>query len=157
VLGAARITAASLSVADLMTYLLCVAILVDPINRAVNIVRLWQEGLTGFDRFMDMLEIAPDIRDRPSARALSDVRGATFTLTNVGMIADSRWQTPLVPTSQCAILATGAIREAPVVRNGAIVVGRVMSASLTFDHRIVSGVPAALFLKTFGALLAGSN
>src|SRR5580698_4791570 len=76
VLGAARITAASLSVADLMTYLLCVAILVDPINRAVNIVRLWQEGLTGFDRFMDMLEIAPDIRDRPSARALSDVRGA---------------------------------------------------------------------------------
>jgi pyruvate/2-oxoglutarate dehydrogenase complex dihydrolipoamide acyltransferase (E2) component len=32
-----------------------------------------------------------------------------------------------------------------------------MSASLTFDHRIVSGVPAALFLKTFGALLAGSN
>jgi pyruvate dehydrogenase E2 component (dihydrolipoamide acetyltransferase) len=88
---------------------------------------------------------------------LSDVRGATFTLTNVGTIADSRWQTPLVPTSQCAILATGAIREAPVVRNGAIVVGRVMSASLTFDHRIVSGVPAALFLKTFGALLAGSN
>ena len=76
VLGAARITAASLSVADLMTYLLCVAILVDPINRGVNIVRLWQEGLTGFDRFMDMLEITPDVRDRPSARALSDVRGA---------------------------------------------------------------------------------
>jgi pyruvate/2-oxoglutarate dehydrogenase complex dihydrolipoamide acyltransferase (E2) component len=86
---------------------------------------------------------------------LSDVRAATFTLTNVGMIADSRWQTPLVPTSQCAILATGAIREAPVVRNGAIVVGRVMSASLTFDHRIVSGVPAGLFLKTLGALLEG--
>jgi ATP-binding cassette, subfamily B, bacterial len=76
VLGAARITAASLNVADLMTYLLCVAILADPINRAVNIVRLWQEGLTGFDRFMDMLEVAPDIRDRPSARALSEVRGA---------------------------------------------------------------------------------
>ena len=76
VIGAARITAASLSAADLMTYLLCVAILVDPINRGVNIVRLWQEGLTGFDRFMDMMEIAPDIRDRPEARTLSDVRGA---------------------------------------------------------------------------------
>ena len=74
---------------------------------------------------------------------------------DVGTIADSRWQTPLVPTSQCAILATGAIREAPVVRNGAIVVGRVMSASLTFDHRIVNGVPAALFLKTLGAILEG--
>jgi ATP-binding cassette subfamily B protein len=76
VIGAARITAASLSAADLMTYLLCVAILVDPINRAVNVVRLWQEGLTGFDRFMDMLDIAPDIADRPGALALTDVRGA---------------------------------------------------------------------------------
>ena len=76
VIGAARITAASLSAADLMTYLLCVAILIDPINRAVNIARLWQEGLTGFDRFMDMLEIAPDIDDRPGARALTQVRGA---------------------------------------------------------------------------------
>ena len=81
---------------------------------------------------------------------LSDVRGATFTLTNVGMIADSRWQTPLVPTSQCAILATGAIREAPVVRNGAIVVGRVMSASLTFDHRIVSGCRLPCFSRRSG-------
>jgi ATP-binding cassette, subfamily B, bacterial len=76
VIGAARITAASLSAADLMTYLLCVAILVDPINRAVNFVRLWQEGLTGFDRFMDMLEITPDIGDRPAARTLTQVRGA---------------------------------------------------------------------------------
>jgi len=76
VIGAARITAASLSAADLMTYLLCVAILVDPINRGVNIVRLWQEGLTGFGRFMDMMEIVPEIRDRPGARAMAEVRGA---------------------------------------------------------------------------------
>jgi ATP-binding cassette, subfamily B, bacterial len=76
VIGAARITAASLSAADLMTYLLCVAILVDPINRGVNIVRLWQEGLTGFDRFMEMMEIVPEIRDRPGASALAGVRGA---------------------------------------------------------------------------------
>jgi hypothetical protein len=70
---------------------------------------------------------------------------------------DRRWQTPLVPTSPCAILTTGAIREAPIVRNGDIVVGRVMSASLTFDHRIVSGVPAGLFLETLGALLEGGS
>jgi len=76
VIGAARITAARLSAADLMTYLLCVAILVDPINRVVNFVRSWQEGVTGFDRFMDMLEIAPEIRDLPGARALTDVKGA---------------------------------------------------------------------------------
>ena|SRR5579872_4897770 len=76
VIGAIRITHASLSVADLMTYLLCVAILVDPINRVVNFVRLWQEGLTGFSRLMDMLEIAPEISDPPGARPLTDVRGA---------------------------------------------------------------------------------
>jgi ATP-binding cassette subfamily B protein len=75
VIGAARITSASLSAADLMTFLLCVAILVDPIERAVNMVRLWQEGLTGFDRFMEMLDIAPDIRDRPGARPLTEVGG----------------------------------------------------------------------------------
>jgi ATP-binding cassette subfamily B protein len=76
VLGAARILAAQLSIADLMTYLLCVAILVDPIGRVVNFVRSWQEGVTGFERFMDMLETAPDIRDRPGARTLAAVRGA---------------------------------------------------------------------------------
>jgi ATP-binding cassette subfamily B protein len=76
VLGAARIISAHLSVADLMTYLLCVAILVDPIGRVVNFVRSWQEGVTGFERFMDMLETQPDIRDRPGARALTAVRGA---------------------------------------------------------------------------------
>ena len=62
---------------DLMTYLLCVAILVDPVNRAINIGRLWQEGLTGFDRFMDMLDTAPDTSDRPGARTLTEVRGAS--------------------------------------------------------------------------------
>jgi ATP-binding cassette subfamily B protein len=76
VIGAARIMAAQLSAADLMTYLLCVAILVDPINRVVNFVRSWQEGVTGFHRFMDMLEIAPDIHDRPGAQALEEVKGA---------------------------------------------------------------------------------
>jgi hypothetical protein len=54
-------------------------------------------------------------------------------------------------------LTTGTIREAPIVRNGDIVVGRVMSASLTFDHRTVSGVPAGLFLETLGALLEGGS
>lgn len=76
VIGAMRIIGASLSVADLLTYLLCVAILVDPIQRAANFARLWQEGLTGFHRFMDVLEIAPDVRDPPGATTLTGVKGA---------------------------------------------------------------------------------
>src|SRR6185312_11001126 len=83
VIGAMRIVGASLSVADLLTYLLCVAILVDPIRRVTNIVRLLQEGLTGFDRFMDMLEAEPDIRDAPAAIDLPPVRG-TISLQRVG-------------------------------------------------------------------------
>jgi ATP-binding cassette subfamily B protein len=75
VVGAERITSASLDVADLLTYLLCVAILVDPIQRGVNFVRVCQEGLTGFDRFMDILEVNPDIGDAPGAVALESVRG----------------------------------------------------------------------------------
>ncbi|HEX4181666.1 MAG TPA: ABC transporter ATP-binding protein [Caulobacteraceae bacterium] len=76
VVGAMRVRAASLGVADLLTYLLCVAILVDPIARLVNITRLWQEGLTGFHRFMDVLDIQPDIQDRPGARPAEPLRGA---------------------------------------------------------------------------------
>jgi ATP-binding cassette subfamily B protein len=76
VIGAVRIVHASLDTADLITYLLCVAILIDPINRAANFVRLWQEGVTGFERFMEMLEVAPDIADSAWATPMQRVRGA---------------------------------------------------------------------------------
>jgi pyruvate dehydrogenase E2 component (dihydrolipoamide acetyltransferase) len=84
---------------------------------------------------------------------LEDVRGGTFTLTNIGMLPDCRWQTPLINQPQCAILAAGSIRQAPVVWNGQIVARWVLSVSLTFDHRIVNGLAAALFLKTLSKLL----
>ena len=76
VAGAVRVVQAQLGVGDLLTFLLCVAILVDPINRTVNFVRLWQMGYTGFNRFMDVLETEPDIQDRPGARTMSRVEGA---------------------------------------------------------------------------------
>jgi len=75
VIGAAGILRARLDFADLLTFLLCVSILVDPIQRMVNFARLYQEGITGFDRFMEMLEVAPDIQDAPEAQELSHVRG----------------------------------------------------------------------------------
>jgi ATP-binding cassette subfamily B protein len=76
VIGAMRITHARLGVADLLTYLLCVGILVDPIKRAANFARSWQEGVTGFSRFMELMEVAPEIRDARGARTLADVKGA---------------------------------------------------------------------------------
>jgi ATP-binding cassette subfamily B protein len=75
VFGGAAIVHASLTVADLVTYLLCVGILVNPMGKLVNFVRLYQEGMTGFHRFMELLETAPDLHDAPDARELTQVRG----------------------------------------------------------------------------------
>ncbi|MBN1933774.1 MAG: ABC transporter ATP-binding protein [Anaerolineae bacterium] len=75
VFGGARIVHASLDLADLVTYLLCVGILIDPIQRAVNFARLYQEGITGFSRCMDMLEVEPDIQDSANAIELVRVQG----------------------------------------------------------------------------------
>jgi len=61
VLGGIRIVGGSLDLADLLTYVLCVGILIEPIQRLVNFARLYQEGLTGFKRFMEIMEIEPDI------------------------------------------------------------------------------------------------
>ncbi|MBY5539538.1 ABC transporter ATP-binding protein [Rhizobium leguminosarum] len=75
IVGGLRILAAELTVPDMLTFLLCVAVLVDPVQRLANFVRLWQEGYTGFVRAMEILEIAPDITDQPAARAMPAPRG----------------------------------------------------------------------------------
>jgi ATP-binding cassette subfamily B protein len=75
VFGAVAISSASLDPADLVTYLMCVGIMVEPIRRALNLNRLFQEGITGFARFMEMLEVRPDIVNAPDAADLADVRG----------------------------------------------------------------------------------
>lgn len=103
-------------------------------------------------------EIARELRDlemRGAAGklAIGDVTGGTFTLTNAGMVPGARWTTPIVFIPQCAILGTGAVRRAPVVREERIEAAWVMPTSLTFDHRAVNGVPASRFIETVHALL----
>jgi pyruvate dehydrogenase E2 component (dihydrolipoamide acetyltransferase) len=85
---------------------------------------------------------------------LPDVQGATFTVSNGGAQASVRWTTPIIPLGQAAILGLGAIHEAPVVHDGAIVVRRLLPTSLSFDHRFVNGVPAARFLDEVHQLIA---
>jgi ATP-binding cassette subfamily B protein len=75
VVGGAGIVQSRLDLPDLLTYLLYVGILIEPIQRYVNFARLYQEDITGFDRFMDMLEVEPDIQDVPNARELAGVQG----------------------------------------------------------------------------------
>ena len=75
VFGGVRMVGGSLDVADLLTYVLYVGILTEPIERYVNLARLYQEGITGFARFMEMLEVKPAIQDPPGAINLRRVRG----------------------------------------------------------------------------------
>jgi ATP-binding cassette subfamily B protein len=75
IFGGIAIVNAALDLADLLTYLLCVGIFIDPIHRLVNFTRLYQEGITGFSRFMDILEVEPDIQDSADAIELTQVQG----------------------------------------------------------------------------------
>lgn len=75
VFGGVAIVNASLGLADLLTYLLCIGILIEPIHKLLNFTRLFQEGATGFVRFMEVLEVQPDIQDSPDASELAHVQG----------------------------------------------------------------------------------
>jgi len=75
IFGGVSMVRGSLDLADLLTFLLYVGILSEPIRRLVNFARLYQEGLTGFNRFMEMLEIEPDIQDSAGAFDLTHVQG----------------------------------------------------------------------------------
>ena len=90
-------------------------------------------------------ELASKVREgraRPE-----EVTGGTFTITNLGA-NDVDGFTPIINPPQVAILGVGRVVEKPVVHNGEIVKGRTMFLSLTFDHRIVDGSPAAEFLQS---------
>jgi len=80
--------------------------------------------------------------------------GATFTLSYVGALGVPA-STIVISSPQAAALAAGAIREAPVVRDGAIHPGHLMTITLACDHRILYGAQAARFLaeiaRTIGA------
>lgn len=82
VFGGASIVRGSLDLADLVTYLLYIGLLIEPIRTALNFVRLYQEGITGFDRIMEILEIEPDIQDTPNAVNLTCPEG-NLTFQNV--------------------------------------------------------------------------
>jgi ATP-binding cassette, subfamily B, bacterial len=76
IFGAVSIVKGSIDLADLLTFLLYMGILIEPIQRLGNFIRLYQEGITGFNRFMEVLEVKPDILDAPDAAPLTQVHGA---------------------------------------------------------------------------------
>lgn len=91
---------------------------------------------------------ARDLAERARTRRLKpdELSGGTFTISNLGMY-DIDAFTPIINPPETAILGIGRIRETPVVVDGQIVARPTMWLSLSFDHRIVDGAPAARFLK----------
>ncbi len=88
-------------------------------------------------------------RTRAGKAMRDELSGGTFTITNLGMY-DIDAFTPIINLPECAILGVGRIVARPVVVDEAattIAVRRMMTLSLTFDHRVVDGAPAARFLK----------
>lgn len=75
IFGAASIVQGSMDLADLLTFLLYIVILIEPIQRLGNFIRLYSQGVAGFNRFMDVLDVEPDIQDVPNAEELNQVRG----------------------------------------------------------------------------------
>jgi len=104
-----------------------------------------------------LLEIATAVRDlseraRSDRLSRDDVSGGTFSITNMGMLGVEAF-TPIINLPQCAILGVGRIAERAVVRDGQIAARPTMWLSLTFDHRIIDGAPAARFLMRVRQLL----
>jgi pyruvate dehydrogenase E2 component (dihydrolipoamide acetyltransferase) len=82
----------------------------------------------------------------------SDWEGNTFTISNLGMFGIDQFTAIINPPDAC-ILAVGAIRQIPVVKNGAVVPGNVMKLTLSCDHRVVDGATGSAFLQTLQGLL----
>ena len=97
----------------------------------------------------DIFELAGEI-EKLSAKArsgqltLDEVRGSTFTITNVGAIG-GLFATPIINIPEVAILGLHKIAKRPVVRDGKIEIRDTTYLSLSFDHRVLDGAYAARF------------
>jgi pyruvate dehydrogenase E2 component (dihydrolipoamide acetyltransferase) len=105
-----------------------------------------------------LLELAEQARTlveraRAGKLAAAEMRGGAFTITNLGAYGIEAF-TPVINYPDLAILGLGAIRREPaVLPDGSIGPGQRMTLSLTFDHAVLDGVPAAEFLREVAAAL----
>lgn len=83
---------------------------------------------------------------------LADLKGGTFTISNYGALGGI-FATPIINYPEVAILGVGKMKDTPVVRNGKLVVRKILSLALSFDHRVVDGGEGARFLNTVMARL----
>lgn len=73
--GALFISQGAISTPDLIAFVLYITNLIEPVKKLINFTEQFQEGVTGFERFMEILEIEPDIQDKKDAIAFNDIQG----------------------------------------------------------------------------------
>ena len=91
-------------------------------------------------------------RARENRLTPDELRGGTFTITNGGVYG-SLLSTPIINPPQSAILGLHAIQDRPVARNREITVRPMMYAALTYDHRLIDGREAVVFLKQVKSMI----
>jgi pyruvate dehydrogenase E2 component (dihydrolipoamide acetyltransferase) len=102
--------------------------------------------------FKNLGEISLEVKEL-AARAKTgklkpeEYKGGSFTISNMGMLGVSDFAAIINPP-QAAILAVGGIYDAPVVKNGALAVGKKMNVVLSADHRVLDGAESAKFIKS---------
>ncbi len=97
-----------------------------------------------------VLELASELqalaaKARERKITLDELKGSTFTISNYGPFGGT-YATPIINYPEIAILGAGRIKEKPWVKDGAIVIRKILPLSLTFDHRVIDGSEAARFL-----------
>jgi pyruvate dehydrogenase E2 component (dihydrolipoamide acetyltransferase) len=90
----------------------------------------------------DMQSLATQARERSIAP--ENLRGSTFTITNIGSLGGT-YATTVINWPEVGILGLGKIAQRPVVVDGKIVSRHMMTVSLTFDHRLIDGAQAVRF------------
>ena len=104
-----------------------------------------------------LTEIGAEVKDyagkaREKKLQPSDWEGNTFTISNLGMFGIEDF-TAIINSPDSCILAVGGISDVPVVKDGAVVPGKVMKLTLSCDHRVVDGATGAAFLQEVKSLL----
>ncbi|MGE7855237.1 MULTISPECIES: dihydrolipoamide acetyltransferase family protein [Bacillus cereus group] len=110
-----------------------------------------------FANNLSLVELSKEIKNaaqkaRTGSLNSDDMQGTTFTISNLGSFG-IEYFTPLLNTPETGILGVGAIEHVPVYKGKKLRKGSMLPLSLTFDHRVLDGAPAAAFLRTIKGYL----
>ena len=106
------------------------------------------------ERLSEISEQVKGFAERARSNQLTpgELQGGTFTITNLGNFGIDAF-TPIINPPESAILGVGRILKKPVVHDDEIIARSMLTLSLTFDHRVVDGAPAAQFLQTVSSYI----